>query len=469
MRHLALPSSDRRVNSTRFSTPAILAIAICAVMTCAGLSLALAQGRPHAQTLSGGGLSPLITCKPVSGYVCVTVSLPYSSGSYLGTVDFGGTIVSTPEAVLTQLDTVVDISVNSLSSGYAFSFWGTSPSSISVASFESGSTTADITGTSELYLNVYEGSAGSDVQFSVFHDPSSDGQILLENHAFIQGQSAWLTKGVGYSVTAQGFASGFTFFQWATGSGSVSSPTSATTTFTPSSASAALDLQVGYPSNWGGLVYDGATASEAQGEFTLPTFTASDSTVAVGFWVGIGGVDGTNLWQAGVLLIYGSTGDTINAFYEEIGPSCGGCPAVLSSTDIPQGQTFSIVITATSGGTDSFSVIDVTNGVTYDSGSITGFVAGSQTAEWISECSGCNGDSSTDVMPMWPSTVEFQNAEVNTHPASFAGQDEVALGYYFLGDIGGLPECDTILPSTLQSPYATFYLDSGVTGTDCPP
>jgi len=205
---------------------------------------------------------PDTICPPPPGTACVAIILPKSGSTYLGSIDIGGLIVTTNQQVYVTENDPTDLSVYSLASGYGFSFWGAT-SGISIAQFEQQSTTIVVSGTASLLLNVYATNAAADVNFDVFYSNvttgSSAGQILLEDHAFTGGQSAYLTAGQQYSISGQGFAAGYSFDQWASLSGTLGNLTQRSTTFTPSGG-AVLALIVNLTSsNWGGYIYSGAS------------------------------------------------------------------------------------------------------------------------------------------------------------------------------------------------------------------
>ncbi len=372
---------------------------------------------------SVGSPTPDIACKePPAGYACLSVVLPTSGTTYLAGADVGGAVVTTSEQVEVETDVATSISVYSLASGYAFSFWGTSPSEISVAQFELGSTTIDVTGASALYLNVYQSDSGAEVYFEVlYHNVtagSSAGQLLLENHAFVIGQYAWLTDGQAYSISAQGFGSGFSFSQWATQVGTIGNLTTESTTFSPFEGGT-LALLVSYESNWGGYVESNLDVTAAEGVFTLPSSFAEQSGAIqyIGFWVGIGGVAsyGSNLWQAGVVIMWGDDSLTIEPFWEEIGPGCPDCSATFGTEQAHPGDKILIKVTS-SGGTNFFEVDDESAGWSYDN-TVLDFTPNSQSAEWIGECSNCG--SGTEMYAF--ASVEVSSPMVDDQAITFAG------------------------------------------------
>jgi hypothetical protein len=414
---------------------------------------------------ANSSVNPAVGCsKPPTGYTCMAVVLPASDGSYLASADVGGEIFTTPGYAEVELNSKVSISVYTLVSGYAFSFWGTSPSEISVTQFELGSTTAVVTGAgASLYLNVYEGSHGAQVYFEVYYDNvtqgTSAGQALLEDHAFLVGQYAWLTIGQSYSIAAEGFASGFGFGQWASQVGTLGNLTAETTTFDAfEGGTLALVLQQG-PASWGGYVISNLDVTSAEGTFTLPnSFTTEAGAVEhVGFWVGIGGTSqyGALLWQAGVVLEWGDGSLSILPFYEAAGPSsCTPCgPPTYGTERASPGDTITVSVTESSGG-DTSLVDDVSQGWSF-SGSST-LAPNSQSAEWIGECPSCSP--ATKMYAFAP--VLVSKLVLNDQSITLAGPvSEVWAAYYASGlspsylGISDEYEQFHITPSSIQTGY----------------
>lgn len=107
----------------------------------------------------------------------------------------------------------------------------------------------------------------------------------------------------------------FAFSYWHIVDGSVSSPSSPTTTFTPAPSNQedeAIVMVLGpaanTPTNWGGYVASAGKITEAWGSFDIPTGPYSQEPSwecgienTMGIWIGIGGLDGSGyLLQAGV-------------------------------------------------------------------------------------------------------------------------------------------------------------------------
>lgn len=414
---------------------------------------------------SNNTTSPDTLCySPPTGYTCVGVVLPQSGSTYLGTVDFGGTIVTTDQQVYALLNSKIAISVHSFANGYGFSFWGSSPTGISIAQFEQGSTTATIASVSSLYLNVYKTSSGADITFNVLYSNVSNGvsagQILLENHAFTQGQSTWLTAGQAYSVMGQNFVHspdflrGYVFSQWASRAGTLGNLTQQTTTFTPSEGGTLSMLVNATSGDWGGYMYSGSSITSASARFVLPSFGQQNGAtiIQLGFWVGIGGANGKlNLWQAGIVVTWGNQQLTLHPFWEQVGSSCKGCPPHTGSQAAYAGDTVDVAVTA-SGGMDTYSVNDVTQSWSF-SGTVHNFLANDQTAEWLAECSTCssNNNPPTPMYPFPPATVE--SPKLNGQAVTFAGPMVDLTAYYGTGS--SLIAATFVIP---DSNYSVFHL-----------
>jgi hypothetical protein len=149
--------------------------------------------------------------------------------------------------------------------------------------------------------------------------------------------------------------------------------------------------QNGY--NWSGWEVASNIFYTASGQWTVPCIDTSKSPTGsdISNWVGLGGDNGGNLWQAGTY--WPNDKRTWYAFYEYVTPTGGIKPQLLSNAgtiacghhmfaEIDYGQTYS--------GQSYLLVEDLTNGG-YWPGHVS-FQPDTSTAEWMEDTSYCTSN-----------------------------------------------------------------------------
>ncbi len=293
-----------------------------------------------------------------------------------------------------------------------------------------------------------------------FYIYNGSGQIDLGGTTYGNGQSTTVDSCDSYTLEAVNNASSQQFWYWYTTSGSVANQFTTLTTYYAGTANGALMLvpqnviPSGYVFNWAAYKESGSGFTQAAGYFYIPSSISWVSTGEyvssppcglppdyydlVTYWVGIGGVKGTqNLWQAGVfLLVSQSTYYTIE-FYENYSPTQSNpsptynCYAVLRNT---AGNEFQVLVN-TGGGSPWGGIEDMTQGAgTSWSFSIIGtFVPDTSTVEWVVEDPGAAW-----VLP-------------NTNPVTFWGCSSSLYGN-LVAPIGGMVGGSQFSQSSVPQP-----------------
>lgn len=203
------------------------------------------------------------------------------------------------------------------------------------------------------------------------------------------GHSLLLRANEQYTLNATDLASGIFVSQWLTNAGSISSSTSNPTAFT-ANRSGTLSLIVGW-FNWAGYVYSppvsGPSVTMVSGVLSTPKNLNSTSSLAqLGIWVGIGGMPGTNLWQAGVELNETKGATTMVAWWEACSSSPEGCNTIhwIPSFSMAPGDQVFVNVTS-SGGVSTYTIRDLTKpGQPSTSGSVS-YTPSAETGEWAIE------------------------------------------------------------------------------------
>jgi hypothetical protein len=201
------------------------------------------------------------------------------------------------------------------------------------------------------------------------------------------GQSLILFANNTYTLTALYVPFAYFVSQWLTSAGSVSNATANSTAFTPS-RSGNVSLVIGWYASWVGYVYSpapgGQRVSMMSAVFSTPTELASTrQEVKLGIWLGIGGLTGTNLWQAGVQLNESGGTTTMAPFWEACSP--GNCNTKnFTSLKVDPGDVMFVTL-ALGGGKSNFTIQDLTKaGHPSTSKSIT-YTPTTSTADWAIE------------------------------------------------------------------------------------
>ncbi|HYA58557.1 MAG TPA: G1 family glutamic endopeptidase [Thermoplasmata archaeon] len=198
------------------------------------------------------------------------------------------------------------------------------------------------------------------------------------------GQDLTLLPPYQYTITAD-LSPLFYVEEWLTTAGSLTSSTSNPTLFTPNGSGTlyliALDEHT--QGGWVGYIYSisGLTGevTSISGTFILPTATE----MGFGIWMGIGGMTGTDLWQAGVQV---NKSGTVAPWYEAYVP--GGNQTVEYGHSFPIALGDKVEVTVTSdGGICTFAIQDLSRPgqPTWSGHDVNKFYPNAQTGEWIME------------------------------------------------------------------------------------
>ena len=136
---------------------------------------------------------------------------------------------------------------------------------------------------------------------------------------------------------------------------------------------------VGVSSNWAGYVTTSGPFTAVGGSWAVPQATGSNANLSAdATWVGIGGVSGTDLIQAGTQDIIQNGTPTYTAWYELLPASSVQIPLAVHPND---GITVSIAQQSNNEWQISFS--DTTTGQSYQTS--VSYVSSLSSAEWIEE------------------------------------------------------------------------------------
>jgi hypothetical protein len=130
--------------------------------------------------------------------------------------------------------------------------------------------------------------------------------------------------------------------------------------------------------NWAGYVATGGTFTAVSGTWTIPTVGAGRTAAADATWVGIGGVNATDLIQAGTDATVQSGRVIYTAWVELLPQASQPVPLVVSA-----GDTVNVAITQQSGETWQIRIRDTTTGQSYQK-RVT-YASSRSSAEWIEE------------------------------------------------------------------------------------
>ncbi len=173
------------------------------------------------------------------------------------------------------------------------------------------------------------------MEFVVYNDSGTitvgDGPAIPSGSELTLYSPSSLTVSFDQSAASQ--VLGQSLQSWYTNAGTVSYPMEYTATLNVFSgdSSGTTSVAMSQPlTGWGGYAESGNDFTSATGTFVLPTTVtynaggqngASSPTDVVGFWVGIGGVNGqADLWQAGVAITATSSSTSIYGFIEDADP-----------------------------------------------------------------------------------------------------------------------------------------------------
>jgi hypothetical protein len=136
---------------------------------------------------------------------------------------------------------------------------------------------------------------------------------------------------------------------------------------------------IGVSSNWAGYVAASGTFTSVGGSWIVPQAVDSNTNLSAdATWVGIGGVSGTDLIQAGTQDIIQNGTSTYTAWYELLPASSVQVPLAVHPND---GITVSI--TQQSNGQWQISFSDITTGQSYQTS--VSYASSLSSAEWIEE------------------------------------------------------------------------------------
>ncbi|HVO28568.1 MAG TPA: G1 family glutamic endopeptidase [Candidatus Paceibacterota bacterium] len=137
--------------------------------------------------------------------------------------------------------------------------------------------------------------------------------------------------------------------------------------------------------NWSGYEATGGTFTAVSGTWTVPAVAAATSTEADATWVGIGGISGQDLIQAGTQAVVDRSGTvSYQAWYEMLPQATQQVPLTVSA-----GDSMSASLTETSAGTATtpaqwqVTIRDNTTGQSYQAS--LAYSSSLSSAEWIEE------------------------------------------------------------------------------------
>jgi hypothetical protein len=130
--------------------------------------------------------------------------------------------------------------------------------------------------------------------------------------------------------------------------------------------------------NWSGYVADTGTYTNVTGTWTVPTVPASNSAEADATWVGIGGVSGTDLIQAGTQTITENGQIEYQAWYETLPNASTPVSLTVSPGD-------SITTTLTNQGGNNWLVTIKDNTTNQQYVQTVTYASSESSAEWIEE------------------------------------------------------------------------------------
>jgi hypothetical protein len=136
-------------------------------------------------------------------------------------------------------------------------------------------------------------------------------------------------------------------------------------------------------SNWSGYVANGGTYTSVTGTWVVPqvgaTTTGADAT-----WVGIGGVTGTDLIQAGTQATVTGDGSVTYSAWTEILPDFSR----TTPLEVTAGDTVTVTITEQSSGVWLIAMVNNTTSDTYEK--TLRYVSSRSSAEWVQEAPSTN-------------------------------------------------------------------------------
>ncbi len=130
--------------------------------------------------------------------------------------------------------------------------------------------------------------------------------------------------------------------------------------------------------NWAGYAATGGTFTSVSGSWIVPTVTASASRAADATWVGIGGINSTDLIQAGTEAIVENGDITYAAWVETLPQASKEVPLTVHP-----GDKVSVSLEQQSTGTWLIVIQDVTSGESYKKA--VSYQSSLSSAEWIEE------------------------------------------------------------------------------------
>lgn len=280
--------------------------------------------------------------------------------------------------------------------GYSFVSWETSDVTVGCSTCAQTTLTVHVPNPGQRYSGTLTLNAVSDfvtVTVDTFVNWSDNGWVPGHVQACMylvgcmnasNGQDLTLLPPYQYTITAD-LSPLFYVEEWLTTAGSLTSSTSNPTLFTPNGSGTlyliALDEHT--QGGWVGYIYSisGLTGevTSISGTFILPTATE----MGFGIWMGIGGMTGTDLWQAGVQV---NKSGTVAPWYEAYVP--GGNQTVEYGHSFPIALGDKVEVTVTSdGGICTFAIQDLSRPgqPTWSGHDVNKFYPNAQTGEWIME------------------------------------------------------------------------------------
>lgn len=439
-----------RFRGARFAVPVVIVIATVCVVG----ALPRSSTSPANQ-----GLSPSVVPGTYVDFSCVHASIAYDGSTLCsnGVTDID-TCDTPPSCTLT-----IEVGIDT---GWAFSNFSVS-GEVSIAS-EHGLNDVTITvycpSSSGRYQGVFTVNTipAADVTISVaMPTPGvSIGAVEIAGTYYYNGSVAILAPGSIYPISAEVLNSSFSFSQWSTNAGTISSGHSESTTFTVS-GSGRLSLVLVVTGSWGGYLVSGIAAHSISADIDVPTCFTPDGcssespassptkTYEIPFWIGIGGFTNKSaMWQAGILVI--NEGE-IYPWVEAVGGNCNqgtlGCSQKPNlNYSVSEGDTVSISLSC-SAGTCGFTIRDQGPSNVWSWTGSDSFSPSSTTAEWVCEVS-------STYAPLPFSNASFTNLEVNS--------DSITLGLEPTLAMEGMLGTFYVSPSyvSVSGGSSTFYVSN---------
>jgi hypothetical protein len=191
-----------------------------------------------------------------------------------------------------------------------------------------------------------------------------------------------------------------------------------------SSTSSLASQQYDQTTNWAGYATTGNTYTSITASWRVPTASSANETSADATWIGIGGITGNDLIQAGTQNIVAPDGAiTTAAFYEMLPDASITVPSIA----INAGDEVSAKVDEVSTGEWQITFTDSTNGQSFST--VVDYASSNSSAEWIEEDP---SDGNGQQIPLDSfGTVPFTDGTVNENGSTVSiaksGAQEVSM------------------------------------------